>query len=40
VVFDGSDVAKVTGWSGREFEVDMVCDPVAEAPAEEEPATE
>jgi len=29
VRFDGSDVAQVTGWSGREFEVDMVCDPAA-----------
>lgn len=25
VEFDGSNVAQVTGWSGREFEVDMVC---------------
>lgn len=26
VVFDGSSTAKVTGWTGREFEVEMVCD--------------
>jgi len=24
--FDGSNVAHVTGWTGREFDVDMVCD--------------
>lgn len=27
VEFDGSSVAYVTGWTGREFEVDMVCGP-------------
>ena len=25
--FDGSSVAKVVGWSGREFDVQMVCEP-------------
>jgi hypothetical protein len=29
VKFDGSAVAKVTGRSGREFEVDMICRPAA-----------
>jgi hypothetical protein len=28
VEFDGSAVAHVTGWSGREFDVDLVCTPV------------
>ncbi len=27
IEFDGSDLAQVTGWTGREFEVEMVCDP-------------
>lgn len=27
IEFDGSDVATVTGWSGREFKVEMVCRP-------------
>lgn len=26
IVFDGSDTARVTGWTGREFDVEMVCD--------------
>jgi hypothetical protein len=30
VEFDGSNVAQVTGWTGREFEVEMVCGPAAE----------
>lgn len=34
VEFDGSDVAKVTGWSGRVFEVEMVCQPAAKPTAE------
>ncbi len=33
--FDGSAVAKVTGWSGRQFEVELVCTPIAETPETE-----
>jgi hypothetical protein len=33
VEFDGSDVAQVVGWTGREFDVEMVC-------AGEEPESE
>ena len=29
IEFDGSAVAKVTGWTGREFKVEMVCNPAA-----------
>jgi hypothetical protein len=29
VEFDGSDVARVTGWTGRQFDVDLVCNPAA-----------
>lgn len=29
VDFDGSAVAKVTGWTGRRFEVEMICQPAA-----------
>ena len=27
VEFDGSNVAKVTGWSGRVFQIEMICSP-------------
>lgn len=37
VEFDGSDVAKVTGWTGREFQVEMVCSPAVQ-PEPQEPA--
>jgi hypothetical protein len=30
IEFDGSAVAKVTGWTGRQFKVEMVCNPVAQ----------
>jgi hypothetical protein len=33
VEFDGSDVAKVIGWTGREFRVEMVCSPATEPEA-------
>lgn len=29
VRFDGSSTAKVTGWTGRRYDVEMICDPVA-----------
>jgi len=35
VEFDGSNVAQVVGWSGREFEVEMVCGTTETASVEE-----
>lgn len=33
VAFDGTNVARVTGWTDTEYQVEMLCDPVSDAGA-------